>query len=120
MVAPRRRARPISAWTLGDRRQQSACDLRASLPEGYRRCATRSDLREASTAACPARPHRARGKEQGETNRVERWFGTLRARVSPLVRKTRSFSKSAENHLDASHLFIPTYNFGVQPQAAMR
>ena len=39
-VALCRRTRQIVAYTLGDRRLQSACDLRASLPEGYQDCAT--------------------------------------------------------------------------------
>ena len=115
-----RRTRQIVAWTLGDRSLQSACDLRASLPKGYRRCATRSDFWDAYAAAFPARTHRACGKEEGETNHVERWFGTLRARVSRLVRKAYSFSKCAENHLDAIHLFITTYNLAIQQQATMR
>ena len=58
-------------------------------------------IREAYAAAFPERTHRCCGKEAGETNHVERWFGTLRARVSRLVRKAYSFSKHAENHLDA-------------------
>ncbi|MBE7158118.1 MAG: hypothetical protein INR62_06735 [Rhodospirillales bacterium] len=48
---------------------------------------------------------------------MERWFGTLRARVSRLIRRTYSFSKHAENHLDAIHLFITTYNLNIQRQA---
>ena len=38
------RTRQIVGWTLADRSQQSACDLRASLPRDYRGCATRSDF----------------------------------------------------------------------------
>ena len=116
-VALCRRTRQVVGWTLGDRSLQSACDLRVSLPADYRRCATRSDFWEAYTAAFPARTHRACGKEEGETNHVERWFGTLRARLSRLVRKTYSFSKNAENHLDAIHLFITTYNVAIQQLA---
>ena len=68
-----------------------------------------------------ARPHPSRLRQQeGETNHVERWFGTLRARVSRLVRKAYSFSKCPENHLDAIHLFITTYNLAIQPQATTR
>ena len=106
----------IVAYTLGDRGLQSAEDLRASLPEDYQSCATRSDFWEAYAAAFPASSHRCGGKEEGETNHVERWFGTLRARVSRLVRKTYSFSKNVENHLDAIHLFITTYNLAIQQQ----
>ena len=116
-VALCRRTRQIVGWTLGDRSLQSACDLRASLPKGYRNRATRSDYWDAYAAAFPKNTHRSCGKEQGETNHVERWFGTLRARVSRLIRKTYSFSKHAENHLDAIHLFITTYNLAVQQRA---
>ena len=113
-VALCRRTRQIVGWTLGDRSQQSADDLRASLPKGYRARATRSDFWEAYAAAFPERTHRCCGKHAGETNHVERWFGTSRARVGRLIRKTYSFSKHAENHLDAIHFFITTYNLAIK------
>ena len=119
-VALCRRTRQIVAWTLGDRSLQSACDLRASLPKGYRGRATRSDCWEAYAAAFPERTHRCCGKADGETNHVERWFGTLRARVSRLVRKTYSFSKCAENHLDAILRFITNYNLAILHKATVR
>lgn len=119
-VALCRRTRQIVAWTLGDRSQQSAADLRASLPPDYRGRATRSDLWDAYAAAFPKRTHRCCGKHEGETNHVERWFGTLRARTSRLVRQAYSFSKNAENHLDAIHLFITNYNLAVQQKATAR
>ena len=102
------------AWTLGDRSQQSAADLRAALPKDDRGRATRRDLWEAYAAAFPARTHRCCAKAEGETCHVERWFGTLRARVSRLVRKAYSFSKCPENHLDAIHFFIATYNLQIK------
>ena len=119
-VALCRRTRQIVAYTLGDRSQQSAADLRAALPPDHRGRATRSDLWEAYAAAFPARTHRCCGKEAGETNHVERWVGTLRARLSRLVRRAYSFSKCPENHLDAIHLFIATYNLQIQQQATTR
>ena len=119
-VALCRRTRQIIAYTLGDRSQQSAADLRASLSPDYRGRATRSDLWEAYAAAFPARTHRCCGKEDGETCHVERWFGTLRARLSRLVRRAYSFSKCPENHLEAIHLFITTYNLQIQQQATTR
>ena len=119
-VALCRRTRQIVAWTLGDRSQQGACDLRATLPKDYQDCATRSDYREAYAAAFPPDTHRACGKREGETNHVERWFGTLRARVGRLVRKAYSFSKCPENHLDAIHFFIVTYNLAIQRKAITR
>ena len=113
-VALCRRTRQIVGWTLGDRSQQSASDLRAALPKGYRGRATRSDFWDAYAAAFPKHTHRCCGKAEGETNHVERWFGTLRARVSRLIRKTYSFSKCAENHLDAIHFFIVGYNLTIK------
>ena len=109
-IALCRRARQVVAYTVGDRSQESACALRANLPSDYRRRATRSDFWLAYGAAFPQRTHRFCGKEEGETNHVERWFGTLRARVSRLVRRAYSFFKSIERHLDAIHLFIVTHN----------
>ena len=111
-VALCRRTRQVVAWSLGDRSEQGAADLRAALPPGYRRCATRSDLWRAYQAAFPARTHRC--------CHVERWFCTLRQRVGRLVRKALSFSKCAENHLDAVHLFIVSYNLAIQHKATTK
>ena len=119
-VALCRRTRQIVAWTLGERSQQSASDLRASLPKGCRGRATRSDLWEAYAVAFPKHTHRCCGKEAGETCHVERWFGTLRARLSRLVRRAYSFSKCPENHLDAIHLFLTNYNLAIQHKATAR
>lgn len=119
-VALCRRTRQVVAWTLGDRSSQGACDLRAALPRDYQHCVTRSDFWEAYAAAFPVETHRCCGKEEGETNHVERWFGTLRARVSRLVRRAYSFSKNAENHLDAIHLFITSYNLAIQQKTTVR
>jgi insertion element IS1 protein InsB len=76
--------------------------------------ATRNDFWLAYEAAFPARTHRLCGKAEGETNHAERFFGTLRARVSRLVRRAYSFSKSVERHLDAIHLFITSYNLEIK------
>jgi IS1 family transposase len=80
--------------------------------------ATRSDFWLAYEKAFPKRTHRFCGKEEGQTNHAERWFGTLRARMSRLVRRSYSFSKSVERPLDAIHLFIASYNLGIK-QATM-
>ena len=114
-----RRTRQIVGWTLGDRSLQGAYDLQAALAPDYRRCATRNDYWDAYAAAFPPNTHRCWGKEQGETNHVERWFGTLRARTSRLVRRAYSFSKNAENYLDAIHLFITNYNLALQQKTTV-
>ena len=105
---------------MGDRSLQSACDLRVALAPGYRNRRTRRDFWEAYATAFPKHTHRCCGKHEGETCHVERWFGTLRARTSRLVRKAYSFSKCPENHLDAIHLFITTYNLAIQHKATAR
>ena len=84
-VALCRRARQIVAWNLGERSQQGACDLHTTLPKSYQHCYTRSDYWEAYGATFPTPTHRFCGKREGGTNHVERWFGTLRARVGHLV-----------------------------------
>ena len=101
----------LVAWTPGDRREQSAADWRAALPRDHRRGTTRRDLWRAYRAAFPKRTHRGCAKAEGETCHVERWFGTLRQRVSRRVRKALSFSKCAENH----HRRHPPLHLHLQP-----
>ena len=119
-VALCRRTRQSVGWTLGDRSLQSACDLRAALAPGYRNRRTRRDSWEAYAAAFPKKTHRCCGKADGETNHVERSSPTLRARTSRLVRRAYSFSKHAENPLDALHLFITNYNLALQRKATAK
>ena len=109
-----RRTRQIVACTIGDRSQEAAKSLRAHVPPGYRRRATRSDFWLACEGVFPTRTHRFCGKQEGETNHAQRWFGTLRARMSRLVRRAYSFSKKIERHLDAVHLFIASYNLKIK------
>ena len=56
--------------------------------------------------AFPSNHHRALGKETGLTIYIERFNGTLRQRVSRLVRKTLSFSKKLENQISVISNFI--------------
>ena len=109
-IALCRRARQVAAYTVSDRGQEGAQSLREHLPDDYRRRATRSDFWLAHGKAFPQRTHRFCGKEEGETNHAERFFGTLRARLGRLVRRAYSFSKRIECHLDAIHLFLTGYN----------
>ena len=82
-VALCRRTRQVVAWTLGDRSLQSACDLRAALPEGYRHCATRSDVWGSLRHGVPERKPPLLRQSRRRDHPVERWFGTLRARQPP-------------------------------------
>ena len=109
-----RRTRQIVAYAIGDRSQEGAMSLRENVPLDYRRRATRSDLWLAYENVFPRRTHRFCGKEEGETNHAERWFGTVRSRLGRLVRRTYSFSKHIERHLEAIHLFITGYNLQIK------
>jgi IS1 family transposase len=117
-VALCRRTRQVVAYTMGDRSEESAFWLRRTLPPGYARCASRSDLWRPYGAAFPKRTHRLCTKEDGETAHVERSFGTARARVSRLVRRTLSFSKSFDMHELWLRVFLTEHNLHLQKQLA--
>ncbi len=50
-------------------------------------------------------------------NHIERFYNTLRQRVSRLVRKTLSFSKKLENHIGAIWNFIHHYNLVISSES---
>jgi IS1 family transposase len=103
--------REIVGVDIGDRDEQAARKLWDSLPPIYRQCAVAyTDFWAAYGAVFPTKRHQAVGKETGKTSYIERFNNTLRQRVSRLVRKTLSFSKSLENHIGAIWYFIHHYN----------
>ena len=96
-----------------------------SLPPVYRQCAVcYTDFWEASHEIFPQKRHRSVNKKSGQTNRIERFNGTMRQRidltfvrndVSRLVRKSLSFSKKVVNHIGAIWYFIHHYNANLAP-----
>ena len=103
--------REIVGCSIGDRSGESAKALWRSLPAVYRQSAVcYSDFWVSYPVALPSSRHRAVGKESGLTSYIERFNNTLRQRVSRLVRKTLSFSKKLENHIQAIWNFIHHYN----------
>ncbi len=99
---------------IGDRNEKAARKLWESLPPVYRQCAvTYTDFWSAYGAVFPSQRHQAVGKETGLTSYIERFNNTLRQRVSRLVRKTLSFSKSLENHVGAIWYFVHYYNLSL-------
>ncbi len=96
---------------MGARDEAATRKLWQSLPLVYRQCAIAyTDFWATYAAVLPSKRHRAVGKETGKTSYIERFNNTLRQRVSRLVRKTLSFSKSLENHIGAIWYFIHYYN----------
>jgi IS1 family transposase len=103
--------REIVGVYIGARDEAAARESWKSLPPVYRRCAVAyTDFWADYGAVFPSKRHKAMGKETGKTSYIERFNNTLRQRVSRLVRKTPSFSKSLENHIGAIWYFIHHYN----------
>ena len=103
--------REIVGVHIGARDEVAARKLWSSLPPVYRQCAVAyTDFWAAYGTVLPGTRHRAVGKETGKTSYIERFNNTLRQRVSRLVRKTLSFSKSVTNHIGAIWNFVHYYN----------
>ena len=103
--------REIVGVYVGARDEEGAQGLWDSLPPVTLQCAIAyTDFWTAYATVLPSNRHLAVDKETGKTSYIERFNNTLRQRVSRLVRKTLSFSKSLENHIGAIWYFIHYYN----------
>src|SRR5689334_301552 len=100
-------SRQVLAFYVGDRSQKSARRLWNQLPAVYRKQATfHTDAYAPYGRVIPQAQHREISKAARNTNHVERFNGTLRQRLSRLVRSALSFSKKLANHLGAIRYFI--------------
>jgi IS1 family transposase len=103
--------RQIVALHVGDRSQASAVALWAKVPPSIKaRALVLTDCWDAYALAIPSAQHVACEKQSGQVSLVERFNCTLRQRVSRLVRKSLSFSKSDWFHEEAIKYFIAHYN----------
>ena len=110
-LALERRTRQIIALHIGDRSHESAISLWAKIPTAIKvRSLVLTDCWDAYRIAIPAAQHVACEKQSGQISLIERFNGTLRQRVSRLVRKSLSFSKSDWFHEQAVRYFIAHYN----------
>jgi insertion element IS1 protein InsB len=101
------KTRQVIAFHVGDRSRDSAKELWAKIPLGYREQAIfHTDQYDAYTGVIPAERHQAITKHARKTNHIERFNHTLRQRVSRLVRETLSFSKKLAYHIGAMKYFI--------------
>lgn len=106
-----RRSRQIIALHIGDRSADSAQALWAKVPVLLKANAlVLTDCWDAYGWAIPANQHVACEKQSGQVSLIERFNCTLRQRVSRLVRKSLSFSKSDWFHEEAIKYFIAHYN----------
>ena len=110
-IAMDAKTRQIIAFHVGDRSRDSAKQLWANIPMGYREQAIfHTDQYEAYQGVIPPAQHKAITEHARKTNHIERFHNTLRQRVSRLVRETLSFSKKLANHIGAIKYFICHYN----------
>lgn len=110
-----RRTRQVIALHIGDRSQASAIALWAKVPlEIKAQALVLTDCWDAYGLAIPSAQHVACEKQSGQVSLVERFNCTLRQRVSRLVRKSLSFSKSDWFHEEAIKYFIAHYNLRQQ------
>jgi insertion element IS1 protein InsB len=105
------RSRQVLAFQVGDRSRKSARRLWDQLPAIYRQHATfRPDAYAPYGRVIPQAQHRVITKAARNTNPVERFNGTLRQRLSRLVRSTSPFSKNLTHHIGPIRYFICHYN----------
>lgn len=109
-IALCRRTRQVVAWHHGTRSMLCCRQLWEKIPPSYKRGLVFTDFWQAYQEVVPDTQHRACGKEEGQTNHVERFNLTLRQRIGRLTRKTLSFSKSHLMHLIHIRLFFIQYN----------
>ncbi|MES2464223.1 MAG: IS1 family transposase, partial [Armatimonadota bacterium] len=75
-----RRTRQIIAFAIGDRSEATCRILWSRLPKGYRAKRTYTDFWHAYEAVVPDWHHWPVGKDEGQTNHIERFNNTLRQR----------------------------------------
>jgi IS1 family transposase len=109
-IALCRRTRQVVAWHPGDRSLRFCRALWDKIPSAYKQGLIFSDFWEAYESMVPKEQHRACGKEEGQTNHVERFNLTLRQRVGRLTRRTLSFSKPLLWHYRHIRHFLVQYN----------
>jgi IS1 family transposase len=108
-IALCRRTRQVVAWMRGDHSTAPCRHLKHKIPPEYQGCFCYAD--EWSTYAKVFPDHRLHQQEvKGPTNHLERFNLTLRQRLSRLIRKALSFSKSLKMHLICLRRFFLRYN----------
>ena len=105
-----RRTRQVVAYWIGDRSETSALQWWRRIPRDYVRCVSFSDRWQSYAHLFDLQRHRMVGKDEGQTNQVERWFNTLRQRLARFTRRTLAFSTRDDLPDGLLRLFIYDYN----------
>ena len=113
-IALCRKTRQVIAFHIGGRARVDAQKLWETLPKNIQENGYfYSDDWEAYKGVFPKKRH-VSSKQKRDTNHLERLNCTIRQRVSRLVRKALSFSKTLENHIGAIKYFFCHYNLEQQ------
>jgi IS1 family transposase len=104
-----RKTKQIVAFQMGDRSAKTCKKLWRKLQELGIKGKIHTDLWKAYANIFPPEQH-VPHDQRGSTNHIERFNGTLRARVSRLVRRTYSIAKSFQNLFLSVRFFIADYN----------
>ena len=105
-----RNTRQIVAYVIGDRSEITFRRLIRKIPIEYLKCQSFSDYWKSYAILKAKGNHQQVGKESGQTNHIERYWATLRARITRYVRKSLSFSRKLKYHHLVTKLFIIDYN----------
>ncbi len=105
-----RRTKQIIAYVIGDRSEKTFRRLIRKIPIEYLKCQSFSDHWKSYAILKAKGNHQQVGKESGQTNHIERYWATLRARIARYVRKSLSFSRNLRYHHLVTKLFIVDYN----------
>jgi len=98
--------RQVIAFYVGSRDKDAVRELWQKIPEAYKQHAEfYTDLYDTYVGVIPEKQHH----RVSITNHIERFNGTLRQRVSRLVRDSLAFSKKLSNHIGAIAYFICHY-----------
>ena len=107
-----RNTRQIVVCVISDRSEITFRRLICKIPIEYLKSQSYSDYGGSTVKsyAILKANYKKVGKESGQTNYIERYWATLRARITRYVRKSISFSRKLRYHHLVTKLFIIDYN----------
>ena len=99
-------------YVISDRSEITFRRLICKIPIEYLKSQSYSDYggRTVTSHAILKVNYKQVSKESGPTNYIERYWATLRARITRYVRKSLSFSRKLRYHHLVTKLFIIDYN----------
>ncbi len=80
------------------------------IPIEYLKCQSYSDYWKSGVILKVKGNHQQVRKDSGQTNHIERYWATLRARITRYVRESVSFSRRLRYHHPVTKMFIVDYN----------